>query len=152
MKTDVGIVPRIIAFVSKAGLPDDLEKAFDTLGVQIYEAEPGSGRAGKGHAEGAAAAFRKSVETQVEDLGGEVTEVDDLYSSNRFCSEDCAEDATDFLDNGVKLSPKSFGWVEGQELTPDAMKQLRADTGPGRAINVVSRMYLAGAASEDEEE
>ncbi|MGW3121535.1 RHS repeat-associated core domain-containing protein, partial [Streptomyces sp. NPDC001107] len=146
VKTVDGIVPRIVGFVSKGGLDKKLLDLLTEMEVTVYKAAPDSG---KGHAEDAAADFREDTVRQVENLGGEITEVENAYSTNRACSEACGRGLTKFVAKpGVVIKQGDQGYVMGKVMDEETINDLRDAHGAGRAIDVITRGLEAGFLSE----
>ncbi|MDH6521836.1 RHS repeat-associated protein [Streptomyces sp. SAI-090] len=141
-----GVVPRIIGFVSKGGIDDKLLDILTEMEVTVYKAAPDSG---KGHAEDSARDFKKDAARQVEDLGGEITEVDNAYVTNRVCSEHCGRSLTEYLGKpGVEVTEGSHGFLEGRVVDEGTLEEFRDAYGAGRAIDVMTRAMEAGFLSE----
>jgi len=77
VETPQGSLLRIVAFVSKSGIPESLETALTNYGVTIYEAYPF-----EGHAEIAVQNYRADTAAQQEDLGGPITKVNNAIMNN----------------------------------------------------------------------
>ncbi|ELP68602.1 hypothetical protein STRTUCAR8_03597 [Streptomyces turgidiscabies Car8] len=141
-----GIVPRIIGFVSKGGIDQKLLDILTEMEVTVYRAESDSG---KGHAEDSARDFKNDTVRQVEDLGGEITEVDNAYVTNRVCSEHCGRSLTEFIGKpGVEVTEGSHGYLEGRVVNEGTLEEFRDVYGAGRAIDVMTKAMEAGFISE----
>jgi hypothetical protein len=128
VETSAGPVQRLVAFVSKSGLPRQLENELDNQGVTIIEADQLPGV--QGHAEVAAQQFRADTEAQVEDLGGPITKVNSAVMNNGACSAECAQALTDYIDReGVTVVPGGRGVLGDEVLNPAEMAALRAEYG-----------------------
>ncbi|MGW0886121.1 golvesin C-terminal-like domain-containing protein [Streptomyces sp. NPDC002671] len=114
---------RTVVFLSSKAQPKQLQGMLDELednGIVVIQAAPGTGRSGKGHAEGAAAALRNSPELQEEWLGGRITRVYSALSAIKVCSEKCGEDLTEFIgEEGVNISEDDSGLLEGGIYTTE---------------------------------
>lgn len=153
VKMGDGVVPRIIGFVSKSGLDDKLLALLTEMEVTVYKAQPDSG---KGHAEDAARDFRNDAAKQTENLGGQITEVDNAYVTNRVCSADCGRSLTEYINKpGVEITEGSHGALGGKVVDEDTLSGLRDVYGPGRAIDLISKELESGIGGlggmEDEE-
>jgi len=121
VKVNGKTVPRVVGFVSSAGIDENLRKSLEDLGVTLYQAKPGTGRLGKGHSEAAAAAFRRDVTRQIEDLGGEIEDVKAFVGTVKSCSKECAEDANEFVrpktpEATITGDKTSYGTMLGKNL------------------------------------
>lgn len=143
----VKLVPRTVAFISKNGASPGLKKALTDAGVVMVRALPAQGELGKGHAEGAAAAFREDVKSQESLLKGRVVKVKNAFSTVRVCSSECARDFTRFLRNGVTIQKDDVGWVDGRVLTKDTVEKMRTTPRRGLAINVVIKYMARGGSA-----
>ncbi|MGW2525033.1 RHS repeat-associated core domain-containing protein [Streptomyces sp. NPDC001617] len=142
VRTADGIVPRIIGFVSKGGLDKKLLDTLTEMEVTVYKADP---KSGKGHAEDAASDFRADATRQVEELGGEIEEVDAYYSTNRTCSEHCGKEGTKYIGKpGVELQKDDYGYVGDKVINEEEMDGYRNAYGSGRAIDLMVQVLEAG--------
>ena len=121
---------RMVGFVSSGKINDELLANLQKAGVIVYQAKPGTGATGKGHAEGAAAAYRSDLRLQRHDLGGEIVEVKAYMTSNGACSQKCADDSNRFLRKPGAVTwdgpgKGSYGYVGGRNLDPQTMKELK---------------------------
>ncbi|MFF7535117.1 hypothetical protein ACFZB2_39500 [Streptomyces bobili] len=134
------LTPRYIVFSSE-GIPKDLEKQLDKMGVAVVKPRPGeAGAHGAMHAEEVAAKYRANEEFQKKDLGGKITKVNNAWVTNRICSDVCSKAFSKFL--GVKETTEfkdSNGRLYGRTVNTGYLNTLRAAVGRGRAMAVVVR-------------
>jgi hypothetical protein len=139
-------VPQIVAFVNKSGISAGLRDVLSRQGVVILQAMPGSGRLGKGHAEGAAAGLRNRPDQQATLLGGQMGKVREAIETTRTCTAQCGEDFTTFLDNGVSIHAGDRGWLGGVQITDKVYQHFKASLGSyatGQpAFHVLTRGYV----------
>ncbi|WP_370063782.1 RHS repeat-associated core domain-containing protein [Streptacidiphilus sp. MAP5-3] len=133
------VVPRVVGFVSKAGLKSapNLQAALDELGIPVYKADPS---VLKGHAEGAAAAFREDTQAQIDGLGGVITRVRAAYSTVKICSAGCLTAFKHFAGSAADdVNEKDSGFIDGTVIDDAFLDSQREQNGPGTAPNVVLR-------------
>jgi len=125
VSTPQGPLLRIVAFVSKNGLPRSLTRQLTNAGVTIYRADPF-----EDHAEIAAQNYRADVAQQTEDLGGPIGRVNAAVMNNGACSVECAQGITKYIgEDGVTIQPDDRGYYGGQVITSEYMSDLRSEFG-----------------------
>ena len=125
VQTPEGLLTRLVAFVSKGGVPRSLQTQLTNEGVTVYRADPF-----EGHAEIAAQNYRADVSAQEEDLGGPISSVNNAVMNNGACSAVCAQGLTDYIgQEGVTIEPGDQGYYAGQVLTPEYLSNLQGEFG-----------------------
>jgi RHS repeat-associated protein len=109
-----GVQSEFAVFVSKAGLPKELENDFTREGVTVFRAQKWMG---KGDAEQVAKFVRETPSLQRLGLdGGEIESVSEAISTVRVCGGDCASDFNDFFDDPeVNIQPGGYGALRAED-------------------------------------
>jgi RHS repeat-associated protein len=144
-----GPLLRLVAFVSKGGLPRSLQTQLADEGVTIYQADPF-----EGHAEIAAQNYRADTALQEQDLGGPISKVNAAVMNNGACSAECAQGLTNYIGrDGVNIQPGDQGYYEGQVLTPQYMSELQSEFGGASEFEAIIQdtLPMAGAAGEGDQ-
>src|SRR5579875_570249 len=111
---------RLVAFVSKRGLPGALDEQLSNSGVTIFQASES-----QGHAEIMARDFGRNVSAQARSLGGPVNRVVSSVQNNRVCSEGCANALTEWIRRpDVTINEGDKGFYDGAVLSLDYMDNL----------------------------
>ncbi|BCJ74526.1 hypothetical protein CS0771_40700 [Catellatospora sp. IY07-71] len=147
VRIDGKLKTRMVAFVSSKRVNQDLIDALNDAGVIAYQAKPGTGATGKGHAEAAAAAFGADTRAQRQDLGGEIATVRAFVMSVKACKDGkCDQDANKFLRGRGRIKNGSFGFIGGRSLDTDEMDDIQ-DLMPDierRPFKYVSKLISQG--------
>jgi RHS repeat-associated protein len=135
---------RVVGFVNKNGVDEELTKKLGNIGVPVFQAGSGTGTTKDGHSEAAARAFGNDIEKQKSVLGGVIKRVNGYISTNRTCKKGCNVDGSAFMRKPGSVTNESHGNWDGQDLTIERMNTIKKQTGLGRAIPALSRAIRRG--------
>jgi hypothetical protein len=129
VETRNGPAPRVVAFVSQAGIPDELNRKLEAAGITVYKAASAPRGSAEGHSESAAANFRSNIKQQVNELGGRIINVRSAFTTTRICGR-CATNLNKFIDDPNKsVRAGTHGMIEGTTIDPSRLQKVRTAYG-----------------------